>query len=167
MTDTLLVVFTGVLTLAILMQSVLLLLTFLNLRKLGKDMLPKVQKLTEKTDATLAAITDIAENIRPVARKLNDSADVIYDCVVEMDDFLGEILEKSRREITEIEDAMHDVTRRVRDSVDALSDNILMPVNRINALAKAVRVAFGVLFRRREKEKPDADTDSDDDTIYF
>jgi gas vesicle protein len=156
--------------LAILMQSVLFLLMFLNLRKMSIDLLPKIQKLVEEANAVFKSITDIAENIRPVARKMNESAEIVHNRVVEIDDFLDEIVEKSRREIEGIEDILHDVTRRVRDSINTLSDHVLMPVNRINALTKAVRVAFGVLFRSRRKDSkyPEASSgDSDDDTIYF
>jgi len=170
MTDTLLAVFIGILALAVLLQSALFLLTFLGLRKLSKDMLPQIQKLAEKTEATFAEIKDIAENIRPVAQKLADSADIIHDRVVEVDGFVGEIVKSSRREIAEIEDTLHVVTQRVRDSINILSDNILLPINRINALTKAVRVAACVLFRRHEKEKKDGDVssaDSNEDTIFF
>ena len=170
MTDTLLAVFTGVLTLAVLMQSLLFLLTFLNFRKLAKDLLPQIKKLTEKTETTLAVITDIAENIRPVAKKLADSAEIIHDRVVEIDDFLGDITEKSRREIAEIEDILHDVTQKFRNAINILSDNIIMPLARINAMTKAVRVATGVLFKRRKKEKtgaPESSAASNDDTIFF
>ena len=172
MSNTLLAVFTGVLAFAVLMQSVLLLMVFLNLRKLIKDLLPKVQKLMEKTEATLVSITDIAERIRPVAYKLAESAEVIHDRVVDVDGFVGEIVEISRREIAEIEDTLHDVTTRMRDAINTLSDNIIMPVSRINALTKAVRVALGVLFRRRVKEKENENEDvssveSKDDTIFF
>jgi len=170
MTDTLLAVFTGVLAIAILMQSILLLFMLLNLRRLGKELLSQIQKLTEKTEATLEAITDVAENIRPVARKLADSAEIIHGRVVDIDGFLGEIMEKSRREIAGIEDALHDATHKIRHAIGILSDSIIMPVTRISALTKAVRAAAGVLFRRRKKEVDagDASTDgSKDDTIHF
>jgi len=170
MTDTLLAVFTGILALAILMQSVLFLLTFLSLRQLSKDLLPHIKRLTEKTEATLAVITDVSESIRPVARKLADSAEIIHDRVVEVDVFLEEVVEKSRREIAGIEDTLHDVTQRIRDTVNILSDSVLMPITRMTALTKAVRAAVGVLFRRREKEQEDTDassTGSGNDTIFF
>jgi len=171
MTDTLLAVFTGVLTLAVLMQSFLFLLVFLSFRRLTKDLLPQIKKLTEKAEATLAVITDIAENIKPVARKMADSAEIIHDRVVDINGFLGEITEKSRREVAEIEDLLHDVTQRFRNAINILSDNIIMPIARINALTKAVRVATGVLFKRRKKEKTgtpeESSAASNDDTIFF
>jgi len=148
MTNTLLAVFTGILALAVLAQSIVLFLAFLGFRKLSRDLLPQVQKLAEKTEETLAEIKDIAESISPVARKLADSAEVIHGRVVDVDGFLGDFLETSRREIAGIEDTLHVVTRRFRDSINILSDTIIMPINRINALTKAARVAAGVLFRR-------------------
>ena len=169
MTDTLMVVFVGVLTFAVLMQSLLFLLTFLSLRRLNKDLLPQVQKLTKKTEETLVVITDVAETIKPVAQKLADSAEIMHDRVVKVDDFLGEIVERSRREIAGIEDTLRDVTQRIRGAIDGLSDTILMPVTRINALTRAIRVAAGVLFRRREKEETEdvSSTRSRNDTIFF
>jgi len=170
MNDALLAVFTGILAIAVLMQSVLFLLTFLSLRKLTKVLLPQIQKLAEQTEATFVEIKDIAENIKPVAQKLADSAEIIHDRTIAIDGFLGEVMEKSRREIAGIEDALHVVTQRVQDSINMLSAGIFMPINRINALTKAVRVAADVFFRRREKEKTDEDAssaDSGEDTIYF
>ena len=174
MTDTLLAVFTGILAIAVLTQSLLFLLTFLSLRKLTKDLLPQIQKLTEKTEATLAEVKEVAEDIKPVVRKLAGSAEIIHDRVVEVDGLVGDIMEKSRREIVGIEDALHDVTRQIRYAINILSESILMPVNRINALTKAVRVGVGVLFRRREKEKGEktdapssSPAGSGDDTIFF
>jgi len=152
MTNTLLAVFTGILAFAVLAQSVLLFLAFLGFRKLSRDLLPQVQKLAEKTEETLAEVKDIAEKISPVARKLADSADVIHSRVVDVDGFLGELIETSRREIAVIEDTLHVVTRRFRDSVNTLSNTVIMPINRVNALTKAARVAVGVLFRRREND---------------
>jgi len=120
MTDILLAVFTGILALSILTQSVLFLLTFLSFRRLSKDLLPQVQKLTEKTEATFVAITDIAESIKPVAGKLADSVEII-----------------------------HDVTRRTCNTINILNDGVLAPVSRISAITRAVKIAAGVLFRRR------------------
>ena len=150
MTNTLLAVFTGILAFAVLAQSVLFFLAFLGFRKLSKDLLPQVQRLSDKTEETLVEIKDIAKNISPVARKLADSAEIIHGRVVDVDGFLGEFMEISRREIAGIEDTLHIVTRRFRDSVNILSDTIIMPITRINALTKAVQVATGVFFRREK-----------------
>ena len=168
MNNTLLAVFTGILAFAVLMQSVLFFLTFLGFRKLSKDLLPQVRRMADKTEETLVEIKEIAGNIRPVAEKLSDSAEIIHGRVVDVDGFLGEIMETSRREIAGIEDTLHVVTQRLRDSISILSDTILMPVSRINALTKAVRVAAGTFFRRRGKAyEYDSSDSSDDDTIYF
>ena len=150
MTDTLLVVFTGVLALAALTQCAVLIAALLNLQKLTKDLLPQIQKLIEKTDAVFTDIGDITEGIKPAAHKLASSAEIIHSRVVDVDGFVGEVVEKSRREIAEIGDTVHNVTRRTLDAIDLLNENVLMPVNRINAFAKAVRVGVGVLFRRRK-----------------
>ena len=170
MTDTLLVVFAGILAFAVLMQSAMFLLAFLHFRRLSNDLFPQVQRLTDKTEAALATITDIAENIKPITGKLADSAEIIHGRVVEVDDFLGGIMGKSRREFSGIEDSLIEASQRIQETINILSGNILTPVSRINALTKAVRVAVGVFFRRREEEKSIAGTSSagsNNDTIFF
>ena len=168
--NTLLAVFAGILAFAVLMQNVFFVLTFLGLRRLRKDVLPQIQKITEKTEKTFEAITDLAENVKPVTRDLADSALIVRNRVVKVDGFIEEVMEKSRLEISELEDALHDVTKRIRLAVYMLTDGVIVPVSRINAITKAVRTAAGVLFRRRGKEKsgaPSSSAASGNDAFHF
>jgi methyl-accepting chemotaxis protein len=151
MHDTFLVIFIGILAVAVLMQTVLLLRTFLYVRKMSESLLPTIHKVAKKAEIALEKVSEIADNIKPAAQKIADSADIVHNRVVEIDDFLGEVVEKSRQEIAEIQDTLHEVTQRAQEAVGTLSDNVLLPINRINALTRAVKVAAGVFFHRRGK----------------
>ena len=165
MHDTSMTIFIGILALAVLMQSVLLLLVFLYVRKAGESLLPAIRKISEKAETVLEKVSAIADDIRPITRTMADSADIVHGRITEIDGFLGEVMEKSRQEIVDIQETLHDITQHTREAINTLSDNVLMPINRINAITKAVKAAANVFFHRRDKTASDAS--QQDDNVYF
>jgi hypothetical protein len=168
MSEALLAVFTGILALAVLMQSVVLFLAFRHFRKLAENVLPGVKKVAEQAETALEKVSEIADTVKPAAQKLAASATAVHDRVVEIDGFLGEVVENSRREIVAIQETIHVVTERTQEAVNALSDNVLMPITRVNALTQALKVAASVFFRRRKAaSSPDTPPGPSSDGAYF
>ena len=165
MHDTSITVFIGILAFAVLLQSVLLLLVFLYVRKVGENLLPTIRKISEKTETVLEKVSVIADDIRPITQTMSESADIVHGRIVEIDGFLGEVMEKSRQEIVGIQETLHDITQHTREAIKTLSDNVLMPITRINAITQAVKVAANVFFHRRDKTSSSAS--QQDDTVYF
>jgi hypothetical protein len=158
MHDTLLVVFTGILAFAVLMQSILFFLMYKVIRQLtvqidglSKDLLKHVGRVSAKVEDTLATITSVAEIIKPVVQKLNESAEIVHGRILDLNDFLGEVTDKARLEIVELQEAVHDAMQRAQEVISALKANLLAPINQINAIIHGVRIAMDVLFRRRNK----------------
>lgn len=157
MHDTLLVVFTGILAFAVLMQSVLFFLMYKSIRQLtvqidslGKDLLKHIGRVSAKVEETLTTIIGVAEVVKPVAQKLAESADIVHSRIVDIDNFLGEVTDKARLEIAGLQDALHEATQRAQDAIGTLRDNLVAPINKLNAITRAVRVAMDVLFRQRK-----------------
>jgi len=165
--NTLLVVFIGILAFAVLMQSVLFFLMYLSIRrltgqirKLSKDLRERIGNMTVKVESTLSAITEVTETIKPVAKKLSESTDMIHARIVDINGFVKEMTSGARREMAGIQETLHGI----QGVFGVLSENLLVPLNKVNALTKAVRVAFEVFFRRRKKQITEA---SRDDDIFF
>ncbi len=156
MHDTLLMVFTGVLAFAVLMQSLLFFGMYLSIRKmtvlmdsLGKDLLKNVEVISSKVGEGLATIKGIAETLKPIGEKLADTTEIIHRRVTELDNFLAETTDTARLEILRIQDTIQFASRRAEEAVELLHRSVLAPVNEINAIASAIRVGLDVLFRRR------------------
>jgi hypothetical protein len=156
MHDTLLTVFTGVLAVAVLMQSLLFFGIYKSVRRIsawmdsaGKDLLRNIEIISAKTEQSLTAIKGIAEGLKPIEEKLSDTTAIVHKRITEIDSFLAEATSAARLEILRIQDTIQTASRRVQATLDLLHDGILAPVNEIQAITRAVRVALDVFFRRR------------------
>jgi hypothetical protein len=156
MDQTLLMIFTGILAAAVLMQTIIFLLISKSIRQLtmqmdslGDKLLRNVEAISEKVNEGLTAVKDVAEDLKPVTQKLSNTAEIIHHRVKEVDAFLAEATSTARLEMLRIQETLHDASRRFQETCDLLRDGILTPVNEINAIARAIRVAVDVLFRRR------------------
>ena len=168
MHDTLLVVFTGILAFAVLAQSILFFLMYKIIRQLtvqidglGKDLLKHVGRVSAKVEDTLATITSVAEVVKPVVQKLNESAETVHERILDWNDFLGEVTDKARQEITELQEAVHDTVQRAQEAISILRDNLLAPIHQINAITRAIRAAMDMLFQKRKK--PSSRSSMEDD----
>jgi hypothetical protein len=156
MDNILLLIFTGVLTVAVLVQSIVFYSIYKSIRQLnarvdtlGQDLLRNVTAVSEKVNEGLVVIKGVASDLKPITAKLADATDVVHKRVIEIDGFLAEITGTARLEILRVQETFHDASRRIQDTIDLLRNSIMTPLNEINAISRAIRVAVDVLFRRR------------------
>jgi len=154
--ETLLTIFTGVLAIAVLIQSIVFLLMYKSIRQLtgkvdnlGNDLLRNVELVSEKVNEGLTTIRDLAKDLKPITAKLTDTAVIVHSRVKEVDAFLTEMTGTARLEILRIQETIHDASRRIQETIEILRNGFMAPLNEINAVARAIRVAMDVLFRRR------------------
>jgi hypothetical protein len=154
--DTLLLVFTGVLAAAVIIQSLSILGIYRSIRKmsiwmddLGKDLSRNMEVLSSKVDESMNAIKGIAEGLKPIQENLTSATAIIHNRVVDIDAFLGEVTNIARTEILRVQDAVHAASARAQETMELLHNSILNPLNEINAFARAIRVGMDILFRRR------------------
>jgi hypothetical protein len=157
MHDTILIVFTGILAIAVLVQTILFFGMYKAIRQLtgwmdgmGRDLLRNVELVSSKVDEGLIAIRSIADGMKPIQEKLTVTTDVVSKRVAAIDIFLAEATDTARREILHVQDTIHSAVKRVEQTLDLLHNSILAPLNEVSAISRAVRVGLDVLFRRRE-----------------
>lgn len=157
MHDTLLTIFTGVLAVAVLIQTFLFFGIYRSIRRLtswmdglSKDLLRNVEVISGKVDEGLATIKGIAEGIKPIREKLAATTDIVHKRVTELDAFLAEATSTARLEILRVQDTIHSATQKMEQTLELLRHGIVTPLNEINAISRAIRVGLDVLFRRRK-----------------
>lgn len=157
MQDILLTIFTGVLALAVLMQTLLFFGIYKSIRQMktwmdnmGKDLLGHTTAISSKVEEGLVAIKDIGDGLRPIKDKLVDTTDIVHRRVVDLDAFLSEATNAARLEIIRVQNTIQSATQRAEETLDQLHNSILAPINEINAISRAIRVGFNMLFRGRK-----------------
>ena len=157
MHDTLLTIFTGVLALAVLIQTLLFFGIYRTIRQLtskmdglGKDLIKNVEAISGKVEEGLATIKGIAEGIKPIRDRVAATTDIVHRRVMELDAFLDEATRTARLEILRVQDMIEQASQKVEETLELLRRGILTPLNEINAISRAIRVGIDVLFRRRK-----------------
>jgi hypothetical protein len=154
--ETVLIVFTGVLALAVVIQTFLFFGIYRAIRQmsayvevLGKDLLRNAEVINTKVDEGLTTIKDVAEGLKSIRDKLAATVDVVHNRVTEMDAFLAETADVLRLEILRIQDTIKSASEKAEQTMELLQKSLLVPFNEVGAIARAIRVAMDVLFRRR------------------
>jgi len=177
--EILLVIFTGILAVAVLMQTLIffgIFKTFRQLTKrmdsLSKDLQGNVEVVTAKAEETLTTIRDIGEGLMPVKDKMVDAADLIHQRVVKVDDFLEETTSSARTEVQRMQTRIESATNRVEEILEMMQDGVMAPINEISALTRGIRAGFDLLFRRRSKasnipDRTPAQTPDQDEEMFI
>jgi len=156
MHDTLLTIFTGVLAVAVLLQTLLFFGIYRSIRQLtswmdglGKDLLRNIEVISGKVDEGLTTIKGVAEGIRPIQEKLAATAGIVHNRVTELDAFLAWVTSTAQLEILRMQDLIESASEKTEQTLELLRRGIVTPLNEINAISRAIRVGIDVLFRRR------------------
>ncbi len=155
--QTLLAIFTGVLAVAVLIQSILFWGMYKSIRQmavwtesLGKDLIRNIEVVSAKVDESLTTIKGIAQGLKPIQENLADTTRIIHNRVIDLDAFLAEVTSIARTEILRVQDAIDAASSRAQETLEQLHNSLLTPINEINAFARAIRVGVDILFRRRK-----------------
>jgi hypothetical protein len=156
MKDIFLIVFTGILAFAVLLQTILFFGIYRSIRQLNdkfstwsKDMLRNAQDISSKVEEGVASIKSTTESLKPITQNLVHATQIVHSRVAELDQFIGETTRTAQLEFMHIQDTFQLAMRRAEQSLEILRDGILAPINEANAVVRAVRTGIDVLFRRR------------------
>ena len=154
--ETILLVFTGILAFAVLLQSLLFIGIYRSIRQMNdwlstwsKEMLKNAQIVSSRVEEGLSTIKSTAESLKPITQNLVHATQIVHNRVVEMDQFIGETTRTAQLEFMRIQDTFQLAMRRAEQAIETLKDSILAPINEVNAVVRAVRIGMDVLFRRR------------------
>jgi hypothetical protein len=171
MQDTLLIVFTGILAFAVLVQSLLFFGIYRSIRHIagrmddwGKDLLRNIEIVSSKVEEGLTAIKSTAEGLKPITQNLVGTTQIVHKRVMALDDFLAEATRVARTEIARMQNTIQFASRRAEETVELLQDTVLAPINEVSAIARAIRVSLNALFRRRRNP---SNTSAQDEEMFI
>ena len=156
MQDTLLMVFTGILAVAVVIQTAFFFGMYKTIRQAsaflderGKDLLRNISIVSSKLDEGIVAIKSVAEGWKPIGEKLTETTDIIHNRVSDLDNLIAEITSTARVEILHVQELIQSASQKAEETLELMRAGLLAPFNEINAITRAIGVAIDVLFRRR------------------
>ena len=154
--NVLLTVFTGVLAVAVLIQSIIFIGMYKYIRRItslmegiGRELAKNMDAVSVKANEALETVKALGEDLKPVAEKLNKATEIVHNRVVAIDDFLADTTSRAQLEILRIQDMIELASQRVGDTMDIIHKSILAPVNEINAITRGIKVGIDMFFRRK------------------
>lgn len=166
MQDILLTVFTGILAVAVLLQTLLFFGIYRSIRQMNdwlgawsRDMLQHAQSVSSRVEEGVATLKNTAESLKPITQNLVHATQIVHSRVVELDQFIGETTRTAQLEFMRIQDTFQLAMRRAEQAIETLRDSILAPINEASAVVRAVRTGVDVLFRRRRSPSISAQDD--------
>ena len=156
--DPLLTVFTGVVALALLLQSLALIGLYRSVRNLSarvdvisKDLVKTVNALAGDVTQALATIKNAAEGVQSLKDKISATSDIIHQRVTEMDSFLTQLTDAARLEVARVQDAVDNASRHIEDTFELLHRSVIAPVREVTAIVSGIRVGLNFLLRKPPK----------------
>jgi hypothetical protein len=156
-TNTLLMVFVGVASVAIVLQALALIGIYRAVRilsnrldEMASGIVRDLNALATKADDVLATVKSVGEGINSLRQNLEKTLAIVHTRIESIDNFLGETTDIARLEILRLQDAIDTSARKVEEVFDVLRSSILAPAMEVNAIVRGIRTGIDFLFRRQK-----------------
>ena len=146
--ETWLTVFTGVVALALLLQS----LAFVGLYRAVRNLSARVDVLSKNVMRDVNALTgDVSQvlaTIKSVVEGIQSTSDIIRKRVIEVDFFIRQLTDTARLEVARIQDAVDTASREIEDTFELLHRSVIVPVREVTAIIRGLKTGLDFFLRR-------------------
>jgi hypothetical protein len=156
--ETWLTVFTGVVAVALFLQSLAFIGIYRSVRKLSArvddisgDLMKGLGALTSDISQAVTTIKSVAEGILALKDKLSSTSDVVHKRVTEIDSFLRQLTDAARLEVARMQDAVDTASRQIEGTFELLHRSVIVPVREITAVFQGVKVGLDFFLRRPKR----------------
>ena len=145
-------VFTGVVTFAVVLQTVVLLAIAVAAKASQRKIMEQVDKLHEELHPVLNAATDLMElfddmspRIRAITENVQTASERLRQQVDHIDSVVEDITGKSRRQVVRIDGMVTDTLDGIARGTRTIQDNIMAPLRQIGGWMNTIRTAMDLL----------------------
>ncbi len=150
----LLAFFTGIVAVALLLQSLALLglhrsVKSITLRMdgLSRDLQKTIESLSGKVEELMSSIQAVAERTRALQDSVASTVTTVNKGVVNAEALIEEASSAARLQIIRIQDIFDTASRRIEESFDILNKGVLKPASEIGAIVAGIRAGLDILLR--------------------
>lgn len=158
MQDPLLTVFVGIIALAVLAQSVALLLVSLRLKRLSArleavsgELVKKVDVLAKSAEETFVGIKSVVAKAEAIRENLLQTTQVIRNRATDLDGLLEDVTKSARLQVAEVQYFLESSTRKIEETFDVVQKSILEPIRELGALLVGLKAGLDVFWGKRRR----------------
>jgi ABC-type transporter Mla subunit MlaD len=131
-------------------------------------LLPKVERLVEKTDVTMEQggrqMTEISTRANAILETSQDILDSTKRQVAIVEDLVGDAAVRARVQMDRAELVLDDTLSRAHETVAVFHDGVMRPLREVNGLAAGIRAALAQLARGN---RPTVDQVTSDEEMFI
>lgn len=158
-------VFTGVVTLAVVLQTLILLAVFVGAKQSERKVLEQMDRLREDLGPVLHAATDVLKllddigpRIRAITVNVHTASERLRGQVDHIDALVEEITGRTRHQVVRVDNMVSDTLDGIARGTRTIQDNVMAPLRQIGGWMTAIRAAMDLL-RRGDRRSRASDED--------
>jgi ABC-type transporter Mla subunit MlaD len=150
--STIFLVFTGVVTFAIVLQTLVLLAVLVAAKAAQRKAMEQVERVQEQMrplmqaiDSVSALIEDLNPQLRAVVSNVQSASERLREQVDHIDSVVGDVTGKTRRQVSRIDTMITDTLDAVATGTRVIQDNVMAPIRQVGGWMTAIRSGMDVL----------------------
>ncbi len=150
--STVFLIFTGVVTFAVVLQTAILVAVFLAAKNAQSKAMDEVDRLREELQPILRAATDsmalvseLAPRLRAIATNVQATTERLRDQVEHIDTVVVDVTAKTRNQVIRIDNMVTDTLDAVAHGTRVVQDNVMAPLRQIGGWMSAIRTGMDLL----------------------
>jgi len=144
---TLLVIFVGLSTAALIFQAAMLYGTYKASRALQERIVPLVPKIEALVESSRSAIAENTLKLREITDKTNQILDTAKKQMETVEDLLEDASERTRRQMERAEILMDDAMDRAQATITLVHEGIMKPLRGVHGVVAGISAALHFLLR--------------------
>ncbi len=158
-------VFTGVITFAVLLQTIILLAVFVGAKQSERKVMEQVDRLREDIRPVLNAATDVLDllndvgpRVRAITKNVQTASERLRGQVDHIDSVVEDVTDKTRRQVTRIDGMVTDTLDGIARGTRTIQENVMAPLRQLGGWMNTIRNAMDML-RRGDRRSRSSDED--------
>ena len=164
----LLVIFIGIVAVALLMQSVAFWILQKSISRMSRQVEAASVELQRNAGTITAGASDVLQNVKGVVDRvqgmqesLAETTAMVQRRAVDIDKLVGEATDAARLQIIRLQDVLDNASGKLEDTFDSVHRGVVVPIQEINAIVVGLRVGLDALLGRRRRPSRQAHQDEE------
>lgn len=164
-------IFTGVITFAVLLQTIILVAILIGAKAAQQKVLQQVDQLREDVRPFLEtaskvteAFQDITPRLRSTAANIESATEKLRAQVGHIDSIVGEVTGKTRRQVDRIDNMVTDTLDAIAHGTRVVQDNVMAPLRQVGGWMSAIKAGMD-LFKPSERRRSRSSYRRDEDFV--